>query len=140
MTLLPLNLAETPNRKQRHRSSPRCPHSADVIMFGFSLFNIVRAAHKVNYMYNSCSILNWLCLVVSNSLRPHGPQSARLLCPWDSPGKKTGVGCHALLQGYAAQLAIVKHLTRQESRSSAGPDHVTEHAFLTLLLIHLSLD
>ena len=24
---------------------------------------------------------------------------ARLLCPWDSPGKNTGVGCHALLQG-----------------------------------------
>ena len=24
---------------------------------------------------------------------------ARLLCPWDSPGKSTGVGCHALLQG-----------------------------------------
>ena len=23
----------------------------------------------------------------------------RLLCPWDSPSKKTGVGCHALLQG-----------------------------------------
>ena len=22
----------------------------------------------------------------------------RLLCPWDSPGKNTGVGCHALLQ------------------------------------------
>ena len=21
------------------------------------------------------------------------------LCPWDSPGKNTGVGCHALLQG-----------------------------------------
>ena len=24
---------------------------------------------------------------------------SRLLCPWDSPGKNTGVGCHALLQG-----------------------------------------
>ena len=24
---------------------------------------------------------------------------ARLLCPWESPGKNTGVGCHALLQG-----------------------------------------
>ena len=24
---------------------------------------------------------------------------ASLLCPWDSPGKKTGVGCHALFQG-----------------------------------------
>ena len=25
--------------------------------------------------------------------------SIRLLCPWNSPGKNTGVGCHALLQG-----------------------------------------
>ena len=24
---------------------------------------------------------------------------ARLLCPWDSPGKNTGVDCHSLLQG-----------------------------------------
>ena len=23
---------------------------------------------------------------------------ARLLCPWDSPGKNTGVGCHFFLQ------------------------------------------
>ena len=38
-------------------------------------------------------------LVVSNSLRPHGLQPARLLCPWDFPGKNTGVGCHSLLQG-----------------------------------------
>ena len=34
-----------------------------------------------------------------NSLRPHEQQPARLLCPWDSPGKNTGVGCHAFLQG-----------------------------------------
>ena len=25
--------------------------------------------------------------------------SARLLCPWNSPGKNTGMGCHSLLQG-----------------------------------------
>ena len=31
---------------------------------------------------------------MSNSLRPHGLQPTRLLCPWDSPGKNTGVGCH----------------------------------------------
>ena len=37
--------------------------------------------------------------VLSDSLQPHGLQPARLLCPWDSPGKNTGVGCHALLQG-----------------------------------------
>ena len=34
----------------------------------------------------------------SLTLRPRGLQPARLLCPWDSPGKKTGVGCCALLQ------------------------------------------
>ena len=38
--------------------------------------------------------------VVFNSLRPRGLlQPARLVCPWGSPGKNTGVGCHALLQG-----------------------------------------
>ena len=28
------------------------------------------------------------------TLRPRGLQPARLLCPWDSPGKSAGVGCH----------------------------------------------
>ena len=32
-------------------------------------------------------------------LRPHGPMPARLLCPWDSPGKNTGVGSHFLPHG-----------------------------------------
>ena len=41
----------------------------------------------------------WSCSVVSDSLRSHGPWPARLLHPWDSPGKSTGVGCHFLLQG-----------------------------------------
>ena len=35
--------------------------------------------------------------VTSDSSQPHGLQPARLLCPWDFPGKNTGVGCHALL-------------------------------------------
>ena len=25
--------------------------------------------------------------------------ACQALCPWDSPGKNTGVGCHSLLQG-----------------------------------------
>ena len=37
--------------------------------------------------------------VISDSLRPHGLQPTRLLCPWDSPGKCTGVAYHFLLQG-----------------------------------------
>ena len=35
---------------------------------------------------------------MSYSVRPHRRQPTRLLCPWDSPGKNTGVGCHFLLQ------------------------------------------
>ena len=35
---------------------------------------------------------------MSDSVRPHRRQPTRLCCPWDSPGKNTGVGCHFLLQ------------------------------------------
>ena len=37
--------------------------------------------------------------VAPDSLQPCGLWAARLLCPWDSPGTNTGVGCHFLLQG-----------------------------------------
>ena len=43
-----------------------------------------------------------MCVLVAQScltLKPHGLQKARLLCPWNFPGKNTGMGCHALLQG-----------------------------------------
>ena len=46
---------------------------------------------------STCAALSGL--VVSDSLQQRGLQPARLLCPWDSPGKNTGVDCHALLQG-----------------------------------------
>ena len=42
---------------------------------------------------------------MSNSATP-----ARLLCPWDSPGKNTGVGCHALLQGIFPTQGLNLHL------------------------------
>ena len=35
---------------------------------------------------------------MSDSVRPQRRQPTRLLYPWDSPGKNTGVGCHFLLQ------------------------------------------
>ena len=30
---------------------------------------------------------------------PIDGKPTRFLCPWDFPGKSTGVGCHCLLQG-----------------------------------------
>ena len=66
--------------------------------------------------WQCCSTLSWASQSTSDILffggsvcacmlscfshvQPHGLQPARLLCPWDSPGKNTGVGCHALFQG-----------------------------------------
>ena len=44
---------------------------------------------------HACSVTS----VMSGVLQPHELQPSMLLCPWDSPGRNTGVGCHALLQG-----------------------------------------
>ena len=41
----------------------------------------------------------WSRSVMSDPQRPRGLQPSRLLGPWDSPGKNTGVACHFLLQG-----------------------------------------
>ena len=46
----------------------------------------------LNFAFLCCAVLNRS--VMCNSLRPHGLQYARLLCPWNSPGKITGMGCH----------------------------------------------
>ena len=48
-----------------------------------------------------CSVLYTVLSrsVMSNSLWPPWMQPTRLSVPGDSPGKNTGVGCHALLQG-----------------------------------------
>ena len=42
--------------------------------------------------------------VVSDSLQTHG--SAKLLCPWNSPGKNPGMGTHSLLQGIFQTLGL----------------------------------
>ena len=40
----------------------------------------------------------YVCAHSCLTLGLHSLQPARLLCPWDSPGKNTGVRCHFLLQ------------------------------------------
>ena len=57
--------------------------------------NMVKTVHFILCDF-CCFLVIKSCLTL---LRPHGLQPARLLCPWDFPGKNTGVGFHALLQG-----------------------------------------
>ena len=57
-----------------------------------------------------CSVECTLCCAWSLShfqlFATRGLQSTRLPCPWDSSGKNTGVGCHALLQGIFPTLGL----------------------------------
>ena len=58
-------------------------------------------------MKNVCMLVT---SVVSDSLKPNGTVAAKLLCPWGSPGKNTGVGCCALLQGIFQTQGLNPHL------------------------------
>ena len=50
-------------------------------------------------LFHCCWCLVLGCSVVSNSLGPYGSWPARILCPWNVPGKNTGMDDHFLLQG-----------------------------------------
>ena len=52
----------------------------------------------------ACSVAQ-SCLTLSEPMEP-----ARLLCPWDFPGKNTSVGCHALPQGIFPTQGLNPHL------------------------------
>ena len=73
--------------------------------------------------------------VMSNSLQPYGLYPTRLLCSWDSPGKNTGLCCHALLQGiFPSQGSnpVLSHLQEDSlpSESPVKPAEPTEKPFI----------
>ena len=56
----------------------------------------IKCGISIQWNINSCCLVAKSCMTL---LQPHGLWPTRLLCPWDFPGKNTGVGCHFLLQG-----------------------------------------
>ena len=55
---------------------------------------LLKLRHNCTHLCCCCKVTS----VLSDSVRPHRRQPARLPYPWDSPGNNTGVGCHFLLQ------------------------------------------
>ena len=51
---------------------------------------------------------------------PHDLKPSRLLSPWNSPGKDTGVGCSFLLQGIFLTQGLNQHLLPRQVDSSRG--------------------
>ena len=66
---------------------------------GFTMQQMARRVHAKSLQ--SCLTLCNLWTVATS-----------LLCPWDFPGKNTGVGCHALFQGIFLTQGSSLHLIR----------------------------
>ena len=86
----PLALVQTASRA----SQTECPFLSVFSAPADPLLGLASASFP-GYLCVCAKSLQSCCL----TLQPRGLQPTRRLCPWDSPGKNTGVGCHALLQG-----------------------------------------
>ena len=75
---------------------------------------------------------------VSDSLQHHGP--ARILCPWDSPSKNTGVSRHSLLQGNLPDPRIKSGSPALQAGSLPEPPGKTHSVTLTYLAIGVPSD
>ena len=70
-----------------------CPNTSNA---GVS---ILSRRYSVVYFTSVLPQLSLSHSAVSDSLQSHRVQPTRILCPWNSPGKNTGVGSNCLLQG-----------------------------------------
>ena len=68
--------------------------------------------------------------VMSDSSRPHGVQPTRLFCPWDFPGKSTGVGCHCLLCISCSSRQILYHWATQEAHGVTTNDNKNHYYYV----------
>ena len=81
-----------------------CVHSLQCAMTFFFFCNDFCIHFFAGYMDCCIHSLGCSAAAAAKSLqscptvRSHRRQPTRLPCPWDSPGKNTGVGCHFLLQ------------------------------------------
>ena len=76
---------------------------------------------------------------MSDSVRPNGQQPTRLLCPQDSLGKNTGVGCHFLVQRFNLRLTEFKCNKTTFKYSIlifAIPDTIQSQSFTTIQIIN----
>ena len=68
---------------------------------------------SINNLNIILAVSEWVIVAqLCATLWGHRLYPARLLCPWDCPGKNTGVGCHFLLQYWQC-----RHIMLQELRT-----------------------
>ena len=76
-----------------------CQSSKNISYLSWNIKNEILLNRKLQEWYAAATAATAAKSLQScPSMRPHRQQPIRLLYPWDSPGKNTGVGCHFLLQ------------------------------------------
>ena len=84
----------------------------------------IHCALSVRYIVNSGGGIS--CSAVSNSLQPHGPQSTRLLCPWNPPGSSV----HGILQARTLEwVAIPFSGASSQPRNQTRVSHIAGRFF-----------
>ena len=73
----------------------------NIMPYSCHVFPFPRAKYFYSLLFTKMQVT--LCvhaksLQLCSTLQRYGLQPARLLCPWNSPGKNTDVGSHSLLQ------------------------------------------
>ena len=92
----PLSLAAAAAAAKSLQSCPTLSDPVDSLLPGSSDPGILQAGTLEWVAISFSNAWKWKVKVTLLS-RPHGLQPTRLLCPWDFPGKSTGVGWHCLL-------------------------------------------
>ena len=90
-------------------------NSSRVVRSDLSLISLDHAVFILLYFINIVSLVTKSCLSL---LWPHRLQPAKLHCPWDFPGKNTGVACHFLLQGIFLMQGSILGLLHWQADSS----------------------
>ena len=90
-----------PAYKTVYRSSPALAASSPLTpeVFSAHLQNIVKKTVSKLAWLQPSPVWRFILWVHAKSLQLSLTLCDLMDCPWDSPGKNTGVGCHALLQG-----------------------------------------
>ena len=117
---------------ERWRTQSPYPHWAGVLLEKIECKQmVVWPGVATCFVRGICKVQRWpedrsssvSCPVMSDSLWPHGLQPAKLLCPWNFPGKNTGKGCHSQRQETTTEEWInIKGLKCVASLSLSQPD------------------
>ena len=113
------------------RVSNGCNQGVDWAMFSFRDLNggtstskFTQAVGRINSLWLSdwgpsflLVVVGWVTSVMSDSLWPQGLWPAKILYPWDSPGKNIGVG----LPGECEISSVLSHLNKNLKRQTLKP-------------------